>query len=116
MDYKKTLKMAISEIATLSKTYRDFENSIRRIGISSHELHSLDIKYIVTHEHDLGTSFLFYTNEEEAKTSLSNWYNGRLNRNRKSTEHMDPDGTFAVIIFQVGPYEQENHIFSIHTV
>lgn len=116
MDYKKTLKMAISEIATLSKTYRDFENSIRRIGISSDELHSLDIKYIVTHEHDLGTSFLFYNDEAQAKQVLLDWYKGRLDNKRKYTSHFDADGTFAVIIFQIGPYEQENHIFTIHAV
>ena len=116
MDFKLLLRKTLSEIATLSRTYRDFENSIRRIGITPDEFHELGIKYIVTHEHDLGTSFLFYNNEDEAKTSLLNWYNGRLNKNRKSTEHMDPDGTFAVIIFQVGPYEQENHIFTLHVI
>jgi hypothetical protein len=85
MDFKLLLRKTLSEIATLSRTYRDFENSIRRIGITPDELHELGIKYIVTHEHDLGTSFLFYNNEDEAKASLLNWYNGRLNKNRKST-------------------------------
>ena len=116
MDLKLTLRKTLSEIATLSRTYRDFENSIRRIGITSDELHELGIKYIVTHEHDLGTSFLFYNNEDEAKASLLNWYNGRINDQRKHTRHIDADGSFAAIIFQVGPYEQENHIFTLHVI
>jgi hypothetical protein len=85
MDLKLLLRKTLSEIATLSRTYRDFENSIRRIGITSDELHEIGIHYVVTHEHDLGTSFLFYNNEDEAKASLLNWYNSRLNKNRKST-------------------------------
>jgi hypothetical protein len=79
-------------------------------------LHELDINYIVTHEHDLGTSFLFYSKEIEAKEALLDWFNGRLNKKRQQTTHLDPDGTFAVIIFQIGPYEQENHIFAVHVV
>ena len=116
MDYKHTLKKAISEIATMSKTYRDFENAMNHIGIKAEMLHDLDIKYIVTHEYDFGTSFLFYSDEQEAKRALADWYSGRLNNKRKSTTHMDVDGTFAVIIFQIGPYEQENHIFAIHKI
>lgn len=116
MDYKLTLKNAIYEIATISNTYRDFENSMNHIGISSEMLHELDIKYIVTHESDFGTSFLFYSDEQEAKKALADWYSGRLDKKRKSTTHMDTDGTFAVIIFQIGPYEQENHIFAIHKI
>ena len=65
VDYKLLLRKTLSEIATLSRTYRDFENSIRRIGITSDELHEIGIHYIVTHEHDLGTSFLFYTHEDK---------------------------------------------------
>jgi lipopolysaccharide/colanic/teichoic acid biosynthesis glycosyltransferase len=46
MDYKLTLKKAISEIATMSKTYRDFENAMNHIGMKPEMLHELDIKYI----------------------------------------------------------------------
>ena len=116
MDYKSILRKTFSEIATISHSYREFENSLRRIGITSDELHELDIRYIVTHEHDLGTSFLFFNDEAEAKAALANWYQNRLNKNKKSTNHVDPDGTFAVIIFQIGPYAQENHIFTMHAV
>lgn len=116
MNTNHLLKQVIIELASKCKKYHEFEESLKNAGVSSEDLHSLGIRYVVTHENDFGTSCLFFDDENKAKETLKELYNGRLNSNRQSTNHFDSDGSFAVIIFFSGRHEQETHIFMIHHV
>lgn len=110
------LKRTLMELASKCRKYHEFERSLENIKITKEQLYEIGIKYVVTHETDIGTAYFFFNDEIEAKEAMRKWYENHLIKTLKYDSFINEEGTYATVIYRIGPYNDVDHFFAVHTI